>query len=616
MYHKKGLWAIKKKNGGKLPIHPKKPSAAVAVNAAVVKPPKFYPADDVAKPLINKHKPKPTKLRSTITPGTVLIILAGRFKGKRVVFLKQLVGSGLLLVTGPFKVNGVPLRRVNQAYVIATSTKVDVSGVNVEKIDDKYFAKQVEKKVKKGEGEFFEEKKEVNGVPLRRINQAYVIWTSTKVDLSGISVEKIDDKYFTKQVEKKGEGEIFEEKKEVNGVPLRRVNQAYVIATSTKVDVSGVNVEKIDDRYFAKEAGKKVKKGEGDIFEEKKEVNGFPLRRVNQAYVIATSTKVDVSGVNVEKIDDKYFAKQVEKKVDGSEVDVEKSDDKYFAKEAEKKEKNVLPQEKKDEQKAVDTALLKAIEGVPELKAYLAARMNLSTKSRVLMVVKVPRKLIKWWGTFNYSKKHEVRKVLGNLVALLDLTPRPDLIEAVLTFGDPNNLVFRFGSCELTLTLAEIFGSLESFDCFWDKFCTTKEKWEQRHLEISGWFAALWLVTHTSLDQKQSFPWLVGRLKIHSLTQIRIPGKKVQNAMMRPVIQPAAPVIVAPPPLEAPTYVVRPTIVLSRSASEPALKVSDSQYYALEPTLRMNESYRYGQPPTFPFDMDKPITTEEQEVIA
>ncbi|GAB4828109.1 60S ribosomal protein L6 [Ancistrocladus abbreviatus] len=161
MYHKRGLWAIKAKNGGVFPRHDPKPAEPKSDE----KPPKFYPADDVKKPLINKRKPKPTKLRASITRGTVLIILAGRFKGKRVVFLKQL-SSGLLIVTGPFKVNGVPLRRVNQSYVIGTSTKVDISGVDVEKFDDKYFAKQVEKKNKKGEGEFFEaEKEEKNVLP-------------------------------------------------------------------------------------------------------------------------------------------------------------------------------------------------------------------------------------------------------------------------------------------------------------------------------------------------------------------------------------------------------------------------------------------------------------------
>ena len=49
----------------------------------------MYPADDVKKTHIKTNKkPKITKLRSSITPGTILIILAGRFKGRRVVFLK------------------------------------------------------------------------------------------------------------------------------------------------------------------------------------------------------------------------------------------------------------------------------------------------------------------------------------------------------------------------------------------------------------------------------------------------------------------------------------------------------------------------------------------------
>jgi len=69
--------------------------------------------------------------------------------------------SGLLLVTGPFQINGVPLRRVSQTYVIATQTKLDISGFVVpEKFNDDYFRRSEGKKT---EGEsVFKESREVS----------------------------------------------------------------------------------------------------------------------------------------------------------------------------------------------------------------------------------------------------------------------------------------------------------------------------------------------------------------------------------------------------------------------------------------------------------------------
>lgn len=174
MFHKRGLWHIAKWQKTNVKKVVKKATRVVKKEVKgdkngktrmvrVNRFPKSYPTEEKARKLrTNTHAQKTHKhtLRASITPGTVLILVAGRHAGKRVVFLKQLA-SGLLLVTGPFKLNGCPMRRINAKYVIATSTKLDASKVKIpDNVTDSFFDRVKEQKAKTTDAEIFDIKKE------------------------------------------------------------------------------------------------------------------------------------------------------------------------------------------------------------------------------------------------------------------------------------------------------------------------------------------------------------------------------------------------------------------------------------------------------------------------
>ena len=110
----------------------------------------WYPVADSKKHFSRKCKlPKKSHISAELKPGQVVILLSGRFRGRRVVFLKKLE-SNLLLVTGPYKYNGVPLKRVNAAYVLPTNTVLKVGGDVAKSVNDDLFKKvDIERKSEK-----------------------------------------------------------------------------------------------------------------------------------------------------------------------------------------------------------------------------------------------------------------------------------------------------------------------------------------------------------------------------------------------------------------------------------------------------------------------------------
>lgn len=137
------------KNGGTRVVKVKKNRGSLATKTKVT-----------TRPTRSCFKKHTRYTRRTLVPGKVLILLAGRHKGKRVVLLKVLQ-SGLLLVNGPFYLNSCPLRRISQRYVITTKTRVNLKGVTIpEHINDTYFKRAQKKKARKTEGDIFAKQEE------------------------------------------------------------------------------------------------------------------------------------------------------------------------------------------------------------------------------------------------------------------------------------------------------------------------------------------------------------------------------------------------------------------------------------------------------------------------
>ena len=121
----------------------------------------WYPVSNLKSHFKRQCKaPKASHISAPLTPGQIVIILSGRFRGRRVVYLKKLE-SNLLLVTGPYKYNGVPLKRVNAAYVLPTNTKLNINAEIAKNVNDKFFDRVDIERTK--EEDFFEDKEKKKG---------------------------------------------------------------------------------------------------------------------------------------------------------------------------------------------------------------------------------------------------------------------------------------------------------------------------------------------------------------------------------------------------------------------------------------------------------------------
>jgi hypothetical protein len=212
--------------------------------AGAKRAPRFYPGDATRVPLPSNRRGKGgvRRVRSSVAAGRVLILLSGRHRGRRVVSLGA-TASGLVRVAGPYAVNGVPLRRVNQALSGGTGVFFGVLSFFVLR----------EAMFKSGKGG-----------RLRTWSGACLFVCLFVVCLFIIyfTLTHLFCVFFFFY--------FF--------LPLLC---RYVIATSAEVDVSKVDVSKLDDAFFARsKKAKGAKKSEDGFFDKTKVQWGGRLAKV------------------------------------------------------------------------------------------------------------------------------------------------------------------------------------------------------------------------------------------------------------------------------------------------------------------------------------------------
>ncbi|ABW98320.1 rpl6B (nucleomorph) [Hemiselmis andersenii] len=88
------------------------------------------------KTLKNKRLIIKTKKKFKI--GSIIILLGSKFQGKKAVLLK-ITKKGLLIISGPFSVNGISLRRINPRYAVPTEIGIGLNNLQLGFLNDDYF---------------------------------------------------------------------------------------------------------------------------------------------------------------------------------------------------------------------------------------------------------------------------------------------------------------------------------------------------------------------------------------------------------------------------------------------------------------------------------------------